>query len=515
MPAPTCISCAKGETEAKAEAPNPPEPWESAWDGAFQGLLDDIKKDLSLLSEENKPRDDVSMDVGYKDDDSEEGSGEGHVIWLTAPSSDAQAGWEYVEPILADPKKIAARMALVEAKYARWARLDAGSNGKNDTSVKFRPSGCDSNDRIGCQKLKRLSGTNHSPLHHMEFQSCTKRKRPDSDDETVPPNTRQRVQKDLPVGVPEGPPIANPVHNRGFPSGTKRTREDRDDETDRPPNTRRRVQKDRKADGGRDRDHDEEIRGDEGAAGSGTLMESSAGGNAASTGGGEGRFTSYMRRRHMQHLERQAAVAEMIQERSRFVHNPAEQVESSADARDITDAEDKALKLQTMRSTAAGVPLTSLLQIWLTRYIPSPPIAKPPGYVAGAAVRERVAARAAERRHRGVSPKPSSTRPPGYIAGAAVRERVARKAAARKARQEKVAMLDRTRNSRTRRRGEVFFDGRPFVTAQLKGKEGQVEGKEGKENSASLESRNAREERMSTLMKLREAGKAGRVVLYI
>ncbi len=40
-------------------APNPPEPWESAWDGAFQGLLDDIKKDLSLLSEENKPRDDV------------------------------------------------------------------------------------------------------------------------------------------------------------------------------------------------------------------------------------------------------------------------------------------------------------------------------------------------------------------------------------------------------------------------------------------------------------------------
>ncbi|KAJ7217415.1 hypothetical protein B0H12DRAFT_1078828 [Mycena haematopus] len=513
MPAPTCISCAKGETEAKAEAPNPPEPWESAWDGAFQGLLDDIKKDLSLLSEENKPRDDVSMDVGYKDDDSEEGSGEGHVIWLTAPSSDAQAGWD------------AARMALVEAKYARWARLDAGSNGKNDTSVKFRPVPWNlmgsKIQRLRQQrqnrvpKLKRLSGTNHSPLHHMEFQSCTKRKRPDSDDETVPPNTRQRVQKDLPVGVPEGPPIANPVHNRGFPSGTKRTREDRDDETDRPPNTRRRVQKDRKADGGRDRDHDEEIRGDEGAAGSGTLMESSAGGNAASTGGGEGRFTSYMRRRHMQHLERQAAVAEMIQERSRFVHNPAEQVESSADARDITDAEDKALKLQTMRSTAAGVPLTSLLQIWLTRYIPSPPIAKPPGYVAGAAVRERVAARAAERRHRGVSPKPSSTRPPGYIAGAAVRERVARKAAARKARQEKVAMLDRTRNSRTRRRGEVFFDGRPFVTAQLKGKEGQVEGKEGKENSASLESRNAREERMSTLMKLREAGKAGRVVLYI
>ncbi|KAJ7020426.1 hypothetical protein C8F04DRAFT_1275081 [Mycena alexandri] len=99
----------------------------------------------------------------------------------------------------------------------------------------------------------------------------------------------------------------------------------------------------------------------------------------------------------------------------------------------LTDEEDRAFKRR--------APLDAGLRNWVDRYVPAgAPVwkPKPPGYVAGSAVRERVAARAlaAARERPALEEKafmrrsvgiPINPRPklPGYVAGAAVRARVA------------------------------------------------------------------------------------------
>ncbi|KAJ7022277.1 hypothetical protein C8F04DRAFT_1194678 [Mycena alexandri] len=125
----------------------------------------------------------------------------------------------------------------------------------------------------------------------------------------------------------------------------------------------------------------------------------------------------------------------------------------------LTQAEDRAYKQLAIN----GAPLTADLRGGIDRYVPGPPVwkPKPAGYVAGAAVRERVAARAlAAARERpalegkafmqrslGIPANPCP-KPPGYVAGAAVREHVA-------ARRARVDMLMEMRKPRACPRGFV------------------------------------------------------------
>ncbi|KAJ7017803.1 hypothetical protein C8F04DRAFT_1261348 [Mycena alexandri] len=126
----------------------------------------------------------------------------------------------------------------------------------------------------------------------------------------------------------------------------------------------------------------------------------------------------------------------------------------------LTDEEDRAFK----RLAIEGAPLDAGLRNWVDRYVPAgAPVwkPKPPGYVAGSAVRERVAARAlaAARERPALEEKafmrrsvgiPINPRPklPGYVAGAAVRARVA-------ARRERVDTLMELRKPRAHPRGFV------------------------------------------------------------
>ncbi|KAJ7024219.1 hypothetical protein C8F04DRAFT_1270543 [Mycena alexandri] len=112
----------------------------------------------------------------------------------------------------------------------------------------------------------------------------------------------------------------------------------------------------------------------------------------------------------------------------------------------LTQAEDRAYKQLAIN----GAPLTADLRGGIDRYVPGPPVRKPKpaGYIAGAAVRERVAARAlaaARERSLGISANPCP-KPPGYVAGTAVRERVA-------AWHAHVDMLMEMRKPRARPRG--------------------------------------------------------------
>ncbi|KAJ7018759.1 hypothetical protein C8F04DRAFT_1198566 [Mycena alexandri] len=98
----------------------------------------------------------------------------------------------------------------------------------------------------------------------------------------------------------------------------------------------------------------------------------------------------------------------------------------------LSEEEDRAFK----RLALDGAPLDAALRSWVDRYVPAKP--KPAGYVAGAAVRERVAARALAaarerpaveeralmRRSLGIPENPRP-KPAGYVPGAAVRARVA------------------------------------------------------------------------------------------
>ncbi|KAJ7441462.1 hypothetical protein B0H11DRAFT_2252032 [Mycena galericulata] len=64
----------------------------------------------------------------------------------------------------------------------------------------------------------------------------------------------------------------------------------------------------------------------------------------------------------------------------------------------ITPAEDKEFKRQALALN--GKPPDAVLQRWLDRYMPLPAQVRPPGYVAGGAVRERVRERAEARKKR-------------------------------------------------------------------------------------------------------------------
>ncbi|KAJ7497827.1 hypothetical protein B0H11DRAFT_2226467 [Mycena galericulata] len=63
----------------------------------------------------------------------------------------------------------------------------------------------------------------------------------------------------------------------------------------------------------------------------------------------------------------------------------------------MTAAQDKAYKRETLARKVNGQPLDALLMRWLNRYMPLPTKVRPPGYVAGGAVKERVRKRAEAR----------------------------------------------------------------------------------------------------------------------
>ncbi|KAJ7036442.1 hypothetical protein C8F04DRAFT_1258008 [Mycena alexandri] len=113
----------------------------------------------------------------------------------------------------------------------------------------------------------------------------------------------------------------------------------------------------------------------------------------------------------------------------------------------LSNAEDRAYKHLALN----GAPLDASLRNWVDRYVPGPPWSigipanphpKPPGYLVGAAVRERVAARALAAAHErqaleekafmrlsvGIPANPRP-KPAGYTVGAAVRQRVAARCA--------------------------------------------------------------------------------------
>ncbi|KAJ7125497.1 hypothetical protein C8R43DRAFT_1135347 [Mycena crocata] len=76
----------------------------------------------------------------------------------------------------------------------------------------------------------------------------------------------------------------------------------------------------------------------------------------------------------------------------------SEQVRAGVLNTALTPAQDREFKKKAIQVATAGKPFDPYLQAWLDRYMPPPPISRPPGYVAGGAVRERVRLRA-EARH--------------------------------------------------------------------------------------------------------------------
>ncbi|KAJ7453602.1 hypothetical protein B0H11DRAFT_1926748 [Mycena galericulata] len=134
-------------------------------------------------------------------------------------------------------------------------------------------------------------------------------------------------------------------------------------------------------------------------------------------------------------------------------------VPTTADMAAITPAEDKEFKRKALALN--GKQPDAVLQRWLDRYMPLPTKVRPPGYVSGGAVRERVrerararkervdrllALRAAPRRRGVIITRPvliATTRPPGHIPGMeAWKEREERRA-----RNARVAQLMKLRAS--------------------------------------------------------------------
>ncbi|KAK7049168.1 hypothetical protein R3P38DRAFT_2765014 [Favolaschia claudopus] len=132
----------------------------------------------------------------------------------------------------------------------------------------------------------------------------------------------------------------------------------------------------------------------------------------------------------------------------------------------LTAAQDRECKIETLRAKEEGEELPEELQEWLFSYIGRPPVGtRPPGFVAGAAVRERVAARAAAREEAlalGMAP-PLTTKPPGYVAGADVRKRVQEKQQAREASKAEVRKMVAHREAHVRSPGDIFFRGGPVL----------------------------------------------------
>ncbi|KAJ7016312.1 hypothetical protein C8F04DRAFT_1281908 [Mycena alexandri] len=204
--------------------------------------------------------------------------------------------------------------------------------------------------------------------------------------------------------------------------------------------------------------------------------------------------------------------------------------------------EDRAFKQLALN----GAPLDASLRNWVDRYVPGPPVPacaleektlmrrsigipatprrKPAGYIVGAAVRERVAARvlaaarerqAAEekafmRRSVGIPANPRP-KPAGYTVGAAVRQRVA----ARHARVEELMAL---RKGRPRPRGLARFGpiGRPVLSREAREQAAKEARIQAREKGEAQRRREAAAANVAELIQMRLAGeqrKLGRACL--
>ncbi|KAJ7029619.1 hypothetical protein C8F04DRAFT_1264699 [Mycena alexandri] len=179
----------------------------------------------------------------------------------------------------------------------------------------------------------------------------------------------------------------------------------------------------------------------------------------------------------------------------------------------LTDEEDRAFK----RLAIEGAPLDAGLRNWVDRYVPAgAPVRKPkpPGYVAGSAVRERVAARAlaAARERPALEEKafmrrsvgiPINPRPklPGYVAGAAVRARVA-------ARRERVDTLMELRKPRARPRGFVRLGplSEPLLSREAREKAAKAAKIKAREEAEAQRQREASAANVAELIRQRLAG---------
>ncbi|KAJ6468652.1 hypothetical protein C8R47DRAFT_1223229 [Mycena vitilis] len=198
------------------------------------------------------------------------------------------------------------------------------------------------------------------------------------------------------------------------------------------------------------------------------------------------------------------------------------------EARDITDAEDLALKREAIQSARAGRAPDPVLQRWLDRYILPKATPKPAGYVPGAAVRARVAAKenlAAQKvleedgknerpldtvyqryLDRLIPPKSTTPRPPGYVPGAAVRARVA----ARKARVDNVVAM---RKAGSAQRRLILRWGEPYVPHAKQVEAAQAARARARESREALALRAAKDLTIARMMDARsKRAKGGRVV---
>ncbi|KAJ6548376.1 hypothetical protein B0H19DRAFT_1074239 [Mycena capillaripes] len=180
-----------------------------------------------------------------------------------------------------------------------------------------------------------------------------------------------------------------------------------------------------------------------------------------------------------------------------------------APGRAMTDTEDKAFKQQALRLRSEGTPFDAPLQRWLDGYVAPKSTPPPARYVAGAAVRARVAAKQAMRDLSnvglyGVLPPQSAPRPPGYAAGAAVKARVAQRVAERKARVEHLLAM---RNSKPQRRGMIFCGGATFVSEKTRRAEAQAAREKKMEEHEAMELRLAKKKTIAMMNEMRSRGR--------
>ncbi|KAJ7605676.1 hypothetical protein DFH06DRAFT_1348528 [Mycena polygramma] len=179
------------------------------------------------------------------------------------------------------------------------------------------------------------------------------------------------------------------------------------------------------------------------------------------------------------------------------------------EARDITDAEDLAVKREAIQSALAGTPPDPVLQRWLDRYIPPKSVPKPAGYVPGAAnLAAQQALEEASKNDRPVDlvyqryldrfilPKSTTPKPPGYVPGAQVRARVA----ARKARVDNVVAMRRAGSGQ---RCIIFHWGEPYVPKAKQLEEAKAARARARETREALALRAAKDLTIARMMEAR------------
>ncbi|KAJ6548375.1 hypothetical protein B0H19DRAFT_1299012 [Mycena capillaripes] len=321
--------CASPPKNARDDPPAVAEPGESEfWDPEFLSHLDKIKAEAKRA----KARvEDLSMDLGYVDEDSAQT--ERDVIVCERFSPDAQATWERVESHLASPKQMApgTRVLLLHEYMANW---DISPNVAVDGRVREK-NGLGSSSAV-------CKGAAHACAAHAFASSMTCAGRDISAEKISPTLGRTDGYPELGSGGAVGAAASTIKGYCGYASGfaghgdedgptTKRSRkvaaepnaerdlesrkraaEDEGDEEGARPARRQRVESHHEADS--DLILDPEDSPDHFAREEPNTVVRQL---SASAGGEGARLVSYFRRRREEALQREAAVAEMIEERSR------------------------------------------------------------------------------------------------------------------------------------------------------------------------------------------------------